>query len=508
MNNKRAGIYAPVFYPGIVIMLVFLILGAGFPELLHQGLNHIQSWLILNLGWLYSLGVTGILAICLFLIFSRLGRIRLGHDQARPEHGYVSWFTMLFAAGMGIGLMFFGVAEPLIHYLMPPSAAPQTVAAARQAIEVTFLHWGLHAWGIYGLIAMALAYFSYRHHLPLLPRSTLYAVFGKRIYGPIGHIADITAFSGTIFGVATSMGLGVAQLNAGLYYLFNIPVSMPIQTILIAFIITLASISVLLGLNRGIKGLSNFNLALATLLLLFILLAGPTSWLLQTLIQGVGFYVNHLISHSLNLYAYQNNDAWVKSWTLFYWGWWISWSPFVGMFIARISKGRTIREFLTGVLFVPIGFVFLWMSVFGNSAINMIMHDQAMQLGNLVQHQLPVALFDFLSYYPLTMITSIAALVLIVVFFVTSADSGALVIDILASGNAPVSLAWQRVLWALLIGIIALVLLYSGGLEALQTVTLISAMPLLLVLLTMGYSLLKSLRAEYQQGHMMGENSP
>ena len=508
MNRKQAGMYWPVFIPAFAVMLIFLGMGVFFPNILEAYIGTFQEWVITNLGWFYILGVALILGFCLFLMVSRLGDIKLGLDHTLPEHGYLSWFTMLFAAGMGIGLMFFGVAEPLMHYLAPPASRPESVTAAKHALEITFFHWGLHAWGVYSLIALALAYFSYRHQLPLLPRSALYPILGQRIYGPIGHAADVFAIIGTIFGVATSLGLGVSQINAGLHYLFNVPVSISVQIGLIALIIATATVSVVLGLDKGIKNLSNFNLALATLLMLFLLFTGPTIWLLKTFVQDTGTYFNEVISKTFNLYAYQQTGDWVGNWTLFYWGWWISWCPFVGMFIAKVSRGRTIREFMVGVLFVPIGFTFLWMTVFGNSAINMVMTNHADQLAHLVQDNLPVALFEFLHHYPLASLTSFVAVILVIIFFVTSADSGALVVDILATGNAPESLPWQRVFWTILIGLISLILLYSGGLKVLQTITLMSALPLLFVLFLIGYSLIKALRADYLKGHSVKTYTP
>jgi choline/glycine/proline betaine transport protein len=343
---------------------------------------------------------------------------------------------------------------------------------------------------------LALAYFAYRHRLPLLPRSVLHPLLGRHIYGTIGHIIDIVAILGTLFGVATSLGIGATQVNAGLTYLFGIPNNVGMQMLFIVIIISMATVSVALGLDKGIKVLSNLNVILAIILMIFLLLAGSTVALLKDYVQNLGYYINTLVSNTFNLYAYgKSHEAWMSSWTLFYWGWWIAWSPFVAMFIARVSKGRTIRSFIFGVLFVPTGFTFLWMTVFGNSAIDLV--NQGMQ--QLVNADAPVALYVFLSNFPLAMITSLLGVFLVVTFFVTSSDSGSLVVDMLATGNAKHSITWHRVSWSLLEGIIAIALLYAGGLAALQTAVITTALPLLFILFFMSYSLFKALKLDYMK---------
>lgn len=351
-----------------------------------------------------------------------------------------------------------------MHFLAPPDATPETIAAAKEAMKITFFHWGIHAWAIYGVVALSLAYFSYRHKLPLLPRSALYPLIGERIYGPIGHAVDTFAVLGTMFGVATSLGFGVLQVNSGLSYLFtDLPNNTLVQVSLIIGITLLATLSVFSGLDKGVKRLSELNLGLAILLLCIVLILGPTVMLLQAFVQNTGGYLSDLVNKTFNLYAYQQKEDWLGGWTLLYWGWWISWSPFVGTFIARVSRGRTIREFLIGVLFVPSALTFLWMTVFGNSAINAIMHQGATYLAEAVNTDVSVALFVFFEHMPFSTLLSGIAICLVVTFFVTSSDSGSLVIDNLTSGgdnNAPV---WQRVFWALLQGVVASVLLLAGA---------------------------------------------
>src|SRR5690606_14034267 len=351
----RTSILAPVFVPTAVVVLALVALSFAAPDTSAALFGRAQAWVADEAGWFTILAVAGFLVFVVGLGASGLGRIRLGPDHSRPDYSYPTWFAMLFAAGMGIGLMFFGVAEPVMHFADPPVGDPGTVAAARQAMRITFFHWGIHAWAIYAVVALSLAYFAYRHGLPLRIRSSLYPLIGDRIHGPIGHAVDTFAVLGTIFGLATSLGLGVIQINSGLRYLFDAPVGVGVQVGLIAAITLVATVSVFTGLDRGVRRLSEFNMVLAVALLAFVLVTGPTVHLLQAFVQNTGMYVSNVFSMTFNLYAYEPT-GWLGGWTLFYWGWWIAWSPFVGMFIARISRGRTVREFVTGVLLVPLGF--------------------------------------------------------------------------------------------------------------------------------------------------------
>lgn len=430
-------------------------------------------------------------------MIGRLGDIKLGPDHSSPDYTYTSWFAMLFSAGMGIGLLFFGVAEPIMHFSSPPVGEPSTIESAREAMKITFFHWGLHAWAVYALLAVILAYFCYRKNLPLLPRSAFFPFIGKRIYGWIGDVVDSFAVIGTMFGVATSLGFGVTQVNAGLNYLFNVPQTSGVQVGLIAIITTFATISVVLGLDGGIKKLSNINVILAACLMIAVLLLGNTVDLLQSYVQNTGAYLSDIIYKTFNLYAYDKKDSWIGGWTLLYWGWWISWSPFVGMFIARISRGRTIREFMIGVLFIPTGFTFLWMTIFGNSAISLALKENATDLVNTVNSNVPVALFKLLEYFPFSSFLAMLGLMLVVTFFVSSSDSGSLVIDTLTSGGQQEPPVWQRIFWAVTEGVVAAILLLAGGLEALQTMTIASAFPMIFMILAGALALLKSLKADH-----------
>lgn len=486
----------PVFFSSALLILLLVGYTVVFPDDANSRFSHLQSSIMTNASWFYVMAVALILLCVACLGLSRrYGDIKLGPDHAEPAFSFGSWFAMLFSAGMGIGLMFFGVAEPVMHFLSPPLGEPGTVEAAREAMKLTFFHWGLHAWAIYAIVALILAFFGYRHNLPLTLRSALYPMIGERIYGIPGHAIDVFAILGTIFGVATALGYGVLQVNSGLNYLTGVDISTQTQVILIVVITALATISVATGLDKGIRRLSEANLLLALMLLVMVVLLGPTVLLLQMFVQNTGAYLSDIVGKTFNLYAYEPTD-WLGGWTLFYWAWWLSWSPFVGMFIARISRGRTIREFVTGVLFVPTGLTLIWMTAFGNTAINMIMNRGMAELGQAVQTDVPVALFRFLEYFPFSTVLSVIATAMVVIFFVTSSDSSAMVVDMLASGGNSKTPIWQRVFWSVLIGVVAMVLLLAGGLQALQTVTIASALPFSIVLLVSAYGLLKALAVD------------
>jgi choline/glycine/proline betaine transport protein len=493
-QGARAAINPPVFYTSAGLILAFVLLGSVFAEQAQRLFARVQGFIIEDFGWFYIIAVAGFLIFVLFLMISRYGDVKLGPDDSEPDYSYMSWLAMLFSAGMGIGLVFFGVAEPIQHYAAPPVGEGRTIESARQAMALTFLHWGLHAWAIYIVVGLALAYFAFRRGLPLTPRSALFPLIGSRIYGPFGHAIDIFAVIGTMFGVATSLGFGVLQVNAGFSYLFGLPTNTTVQIILIAFITGAATLSVAMGLDRGVKRLSELNIILAALLLVFVLLAGSTVFLLQAYVQNIGTYLSTLVQRTFSMYAYEPNP-WIGNWTLFYWGWWMAWSPFVGMFIARISRGRTIREFVTGVLIVPVLFSFLWMTVFGNTAIALDLSGVA-PIAETAANNLPVALFVTLEQLPMSAIASGLATLLVMTFFITSADSGALVIDIITSGGSESSSAWQRVFWAVSAGVLAAVLLVAGGLQGLQTAAIASALPFAVVMVFMCYGLLRALQME------------
>ncbi|MDI6400790.1 BCCT family transporter [Balneolaceae bacterium ANBcel3] len=493
-NKLNLDVNPYIFFTSIIAILTFLFFGVFYSEATGEVFGHVQSFIVDKMGWFYVLSLSLFLIFVIYLFFSRFGKIKLGPDDSEPDYSYASWFTMLFSAGMGIGLVFFSVAEPMFHYLAPPTMEGGTMEAAREAMKITFFHWGVHPWAVYIIVGLSLAYFSFRKNLPLSIRSAFYPILGDRIYGWMGNTIDILAIFGTMFGVATSLGLGVMQVNAGLEYLFDINVSTNVQIMLIAGITAVATVSVVLGLDKGIRVLSNFNMTVAIGLVIFVFILGPTIYLLNATVENTGYYLQNLIQTSFWMGTFDDAEtaSWLGGWTLFYWGWWIAWSPFVGMFIARISRGRTIQEFVGGVLLVPTAFTFLWLTVFGNTALSMeIFHDAGISALGTEQ-----MLFSMLDGLPLSTITSIAATVVIITFFVTSSDSGSLVIDMLASGGNPNPPVAQRVFWAFSEGAVAAVLLLAGGLAALQTASITTGLPFTVILLFMCYSLLKGLRAE------------
>lgn len=492
---KQTSLNPPVFYTSSALILILVGFAVFASDFTQQVFGQTQRWILENASWFYVVTVAIILLVTIFLAVSRYGDIKLGPDHSLPDYKDRTWFAMLFSTGMGIGLMFFGVAEPVMHFVDPPIGVAGNAQAARDAMSITFFHWGLHAWAIYAIVGLILAFFCYRHGLPLKLSSALYPMIGDRVHGRIGQAVDIFAVISTVFGVATSLGFGVAQINSGLQYLFGFPVSINNQIILIVIACGMATISVASGLDRGIKILSEINLGFALVLLLFVLVLGPTVFLLQAFVQNTGTYLADIVNKTFNLYAYEPND-WIGGWTLFYWGWWIAWSPFVGLFIARISRGRTIRQFVRGVLLVPAGFTLLWMTVFGDTAIYYILVDGLISFGDIVKADTSQALFVFLEEMPLASITSTLAIVMIVVFFVTSADSGALVIDLLASKEGLPSPVWQRVFWSSLTGVVAIALLLADGLQALQTATIASALPFSIILLLAMFGLFKALKTD------------
>ena len=478
-----------------VVLLVAMILIA--PEQTQTLLNAAKSGIFANFSWFYVLAFSVFLGFLVILSVSSLGNIKLGNDEEEPEFGFLSWLAMLFAAGMGVGLMFFGVAEPLTHYLSDITTG-SAEHKQQEALLHTLFHWGIHAWAVYGTIALALAYFGFRYKLPLALRSCFYPLLKERINGKLGDLIDIMALLATLFGVITTLGFGASQLGAGLHQLGWISEnSFSLQVVVIAVVMSLAIFSAISGVGKGVKILSELNLTLAFCLLIFVLVAGPTLYLLSAFSDNIGTYLSNLVQLSFKTYVYeQEHTGWFSGWTILYWAWWCSWAPFVGLFIARISKGRTIREFIFGVLVIPSMFGILWFTVFGNTAIWLNDGEAAGTLGQMISSP-ETLLFKFLDYLPLSGVTGLVSLVVISLFFITSADSGIYVLNNIASRDKSLAAPrWQAVMWGVLMSVVAIVLMQSGGLANLQAMTLLVALPFAMLMLLMCFSLWKGLSAD------------
>ena len=478
-----------------VVLLVAMILIA--PEQTQTLLNAAKSGIFANFSWFYVLAFSVFLGFLVILSVSSLGNIKLGNDEEEPEFGFLSWLAMLFAAGMGVGLMFFGVAEPLTHYLSDITTG-SAEHKQQEALLHTLFHWGIHAWAVYGTIALALAYFGFRYKLPLALRSCFYPLLKERINGKLGDLIDIMALLATLFGVITTLGFGASQLGAGLHQLGWISEnSFSLQVVVIAVVMSLAIFSAISGVGKGVKILSELNLTLAFCLLIFVLVAGPTLYLLSAFSDNIGTYLSNLVKLSFKTYVYeQEHTGWFSGWTILYWAWWCSWAPFVGLFIARISKGRTIREFIFGVLVIPSMFGILWFTVFGNTAIWLNDGEAAGTLGQMISSP-ETLLFKFLDYLPLSGVTGLVSLVVISLFFITSADSGIYVLNNIASRDKSLAAPrWQAVMWGVLMSVVAIVLMQSGGLANLQAMTLLVALPFAMLMLLMCFSLWKGLSAD------------
>ncbi|STZ76639.1 transmembrane transport protein BCCT family [Bergeriella denitrificans] len=463
------------------------------PEGTQNFLNTAKEAVFRNFSWFYILTFSVFLLFLILVSLGNFGSIKLGTDEEEPEFSFMSWLAMLFAAGMGVGLMFFGVAEPLSHY-----ASPISQGDAQSAMLHTFFHWGVHAWSVYGIIALALAYFGFRYKLPLALRSCFYPLLKDKINGGFGDAIDVMALVATLFGIITTLGFGAAQMSSGLQQIGWIAESnFGLQIVVIIAVMSLAVISAVSGVGKGVKILSETNLVLAGLLMLFVLATGPTLYLLAAFSDNLGFYFSHLVQMSFKTYVYEpDNTGWFSGWTILYWAWWCSWAPFVGLFIARISRGRTVREFVFGVLAVPSLFCVLWFTVFGNSAIWIDTHEAGGALAAMTGSP-ETLLFAFLDYLPLSSISSVIALVIIALFFITSADSGIYVLNNIASRDKSLAAPkWQAVMWGVLMSAVAIVLLGSGGLGVLQTMTLITALPFAMLMLLMAFSLWKALDAD------------
>ena len=485
----------PVFFISSFFIILSIVLTLVFEKQAETVFSDIQNAVANNADWFFIMCVNIFLVFLIYLALGPFGKMRIGGLKANPEFKTLSWFAMLFSAGMGIGLLFFSVGEPIMHFNTPPTAEAGTAAAAKEAMNFTFLHWGFHAWGVYALVGLALSYFTYTRGLPLTIRSIFYPFLGDKIYGKIGDAIDIFAVLATLFGLATSLGFGVQQIASGLDHVFNVPSGITTQVILIAGITLVATISVVLGVDKGVKILSEWNMRVALVLLVLALILGPTIFIFRSFVENTGSYLFNFIEISSWSETF-TGGSWQNDWTVFYWGWWIGWSPFVGMFIARISKGRTIREFILGVLLVPSLVTFFWMSAFGSVAIQDAMGGD-MSIVDAVNDDIATALFVFFEDYPLSMVINVVAVILIAGFFITSSDSGSLVIDSLTSGGKIDAPKGQRIFWAVTEGTVAAVLLIGGGLQALQTATIVTGLPFAFILLIMCYSLYKGLKEDH-----------
>ena len=489
----------PVFVISSIAILAFIIGALVFQEGAEKLFDDTRKWLTTNLDWLFMITANLVLLFCLFVAFSPLGKIRLGGADAKPEYSNLTWLAMLFAAGVGIGLLFFGVAEPTYYFQSPPlGITAGTPEAATAGIAATVFHWGLHGWAIYGVVGLALGFFAYNRGLPLTIRSVFHPLLGDRVWGWPGHIIDTFAIFAGLFGLATSLGLGVQQVTSGLNYLFKVPANNTTKVVLIVVITAIALASVMTGINVGIKRLSQFNIILAFLLLLAVIILGPTLHIFRSIFAGLGDYVMRIVP--LSNWIGREDTGFLHDWTTFYWAWWIAWAPFVGTFIARISKGRTVRQFVIFVLLLPTLLCLLWFAAFGGTALHQHTVDGYTGVTeNVEAWKLEIALFKMFDELPYTALLSSVAMLLTIIFFVTSSDSGSLIIDIIAAGgkvDAPIP---QRVFWCTIEGLVAIALLLGGGLKSLQAASLATGFPFAIVLLGMAVCVFIGLRQESRE---------
>lgn len=491
VNNK-------VFYPSLFIVVISVVLAMLFSGQAQSSFENAQRIVAEKGGWVYTISVNAFIIFCLFMAFGKYSSIRLGGPKAKPEFKVHAWFAMLFSAGIGNGLVLFSIADPVRDFMNPPRLAADAAptAIAQEAINFSFLHHGIHGWAIYSVIGLSLAYFTYNRKMPLTIRSAFYPLLGDRIYGWIGDVIDIIAVVATLFGLATTMGFGVGQINAGFNHVFGIANSLPTQYLIILGITLIATISVVSGVNKGVKFLSELNVGVAAVIFIMVLLLGPTDFILKSYVQNIGSYLTNFLDLATWSDSY-GGDSWHNNVTLMYWGWWASWSPFVGTFIARISRGRTIREFILGVLFLPALVTFLWFSAFGGTTMLGLMEGD-FSVANAVDDNISTALYVFFEKFPLAIVLKVLGMILICSFIITSADSGALVVDGITSGGNKKTPAIQRIIWVSLSGIIAATLLTGGGLGTLQAAVTISGLPFTILLLMMCASLYMGIKEDYK----------
>ncbi|WP_116040849.1 choline BCCT transporter BetT [Amycolatopsis palatopharyngis] len=497
-QEKQNRINPVVFFGSSICILVISIWAIITPDAASETIGTVVSWISEGFGWYYFLAATLFLVFVVFIALSRYGKVKLGPQHSKPDYSLFAWGAMLFAAGIGIDLMFFSVAEPVTQYLAPPVGPGETIEAAREALVWTLFHYGITGWAMYALMGMALGYFAYRYNLALTIRSALYPIFGKRIHGRIGHTVDIAAVLGTIFGIATSLGIGVVQLNYGLNFLFGIPEGTAAQIGLIVLAVLMSTVSAVAGVDKGIRRLSELNVVLAIGLMLFILFSEDPIFLLNAIVLNIGDYVSGFADMTLNTFAFERPTEWLNAWTLFFWAWWIAWAPFVGLFLARISRGRTIRQFVAATLVIPFLFTLTWLSIFGNSALRVVMNGNA-QFGEAAMNQPEQAFYSLLDQYPGVTLSAGLATFVGLLFYVTSADSGSLVMGNFTSYlKTPRTDAakWLRIFWSAAIGLLTMAMLLVGGVPTLQSATIIMGLPFSFVMFLIMWGLYKALRVE------------
>ena len=488
----------PVFLPSVIVITAVAVWAIVVPKQAESVIGSVVGQVTTGFGWFYVLLATVILGFVLYLGISRYGQIRLGPDHSRPEFSTFAWASMLFAAGIGTDVMFFSVVEPVTQYVAPPTGTPESVTAAREATVWTLFHYGITGWAMYALMGLALAYFAYRRHLPLAVHSALHPIFGDRINGPLGHAVDTAAVLGTVFGVATSLGIGVVFLNIGLNVLFGVGIGLGVQISLAALAVTMAAISATTGVDKGIRILSQLNVLLALALAGWVLLTGKTTFLLNAIVMNVGDFARTFPAKTMETFAFVDNDEWMSLWTLFFWAWWIAWASFVGMFLARISRGRTIRQFVAGTMIIPFSYIVMWISIFGNAAIDRVRGGDT-EFAELAQDYDGPGFYSLLQDYPASGVVITVAFVVGLLFYVTSADSGALVMGNLSSRLRSVqddAAPWMRIVWAAVTGLLTIAVLAVGGIYTLQYATIIFAVPFAIVLILVMWGLMKALRVE------------
>lgn len=500
MSEKKSflnEIDRPIFSISAIIMVVFVLWTLVLPKQAGATFNAVQKFITENFGWSYLIGVSFFLFFAVYIALSKYGNITLGKDGEKPEHSTWSWFAMLFAAGMGIGLVFWGVAEPMTHYVTPPYGQPSSIESAQTAMRYTFFHWGLHPWSVFAVVGLSMAYFQFRLGLPALVSSSLYPLLGEKgIKGWIGKLVDILAVFATIFGVATSLGLGAMQIGTGLNYAYGLPTGTTTTVIIIAVITVMFITSAVTGIEKGIKFLSNLNMLILFIILVCMLAIGPTRFILNGFTETMGSYIQNIIQMSFWTDTFGTSDGWVGGWTVFYWAWWVAWGPFVGAFIARISRGRTVREFILGVVIAPTFMSFVWLGVMGNSAlyVDVVKHGG---IAAQVAVDTSTAIFAMFQYFPLSGVLTTLTTLIIAIFFITSADSATFVLAMFTSGGDLNPGPGLKITWGLVEGFVAVALLLAGGLGALQTASIAAAFPFMIVMFAMAVALIKAFQKEF-----------